>query len=83
MPVSIGGLLAWIIRLERNNREFVGGDRDAKGLGERTLNRVRNLTAKRDRVARQRRTDLEEQTAGRRKRERAPTQESSSGELIK
>jgi hypothetical protein len=70
-PVSIGGLLAWIVRIERNDLPFVDNpdtDESYRSLHEKVLVRVRTLTAKRERVGRQRKSDVTEQTGRRLKR---------------
>ena len=61
-PVSIGGILAWILRVDRNEEAF---DRD--GVPEQ-LNRVRKIAQKRDRINRQRKSDSGEQLTGKRKK---------------
>jgi hypothetical protein len=53
-PVSIGGLLAWIVQVERTATPFSTGVHNHLG-------RVRKMTAKRDRMAHQRRKAEEHQ----------------------
>lgn len=61
-PVSIGGILAWILRVDRNDETF---DRDSVPS---QLDRVRKITQKRDRINRQRKSDSGEQLTGKRKK---------------
>ncbi len=61
-PVSIGGILAWILRVDRNDETF---DRDSVSS---QLDRVRKITQKRDRINRQRKSDSGEQLTGKRKK---------------
>ena len=60
-PVSIGGLLAWIVRIDRNELAF-----DHSNTVE-NIPFVRKIAEKRDRISRQRKTASGEQT-GRRRR---------------
>ena len=60
-PVAIGGILAWILRVDRNEKAF-----DLDDVSEH-LNRVRKVTQKRDRINRQRKSNSGEQLTGKRK----------------
>ena len=62
-PVSIGGILAWIIRVDRNEEAF---DRDS---APEQLTLVRKVAQKRDRICRQRKSDSGEQQTGKRRRQ--------------
>ena len=62
-PVSIGGLLAWIVRVDRNELAF---DRDAVPTEQRTL--VRKMAKKRDLISRHRKSESGEQQTGKRRR---------------
>ncbi|KAG7347765.1 putative RNA methylase [Nitzschia inconspicua] len=64
-PVNIGGLLAWVIRLDRNNKEFSYEHYDGK---QRYLDRVRKIAEKRDQIGRQRKSETVEQKCGKRRR---------------
>jgi hypothetical protein len=54
-PVSIGGILAWIIRVDRNEEAF-----DCDSVPEQ-LTLVRKFAQKRDRISRHRKSDSGEQ----------------------
>ena len=61
-PVSIGGILAWIVRADRNLEAF---DRDDS---KKQLEMTRKLAEKRDRIGRQRKNDGGEQQTKKRRR---------------
>jgi hypothetical protein len=61
-PVSIGGILAWIIRIDRNREPF-----DCENSLEK-LSLTRKIAQKRDRISRQKKTASGEQQTGKRRR---------------
>ena len=67
LPVSVGGLLAWIIRVDRNEKVFAHESDDAK---EKYLCKCRKIANKRDEISRLRKTELIEQQTGKGKRRR-------------
>lgn len=64
-PMNIGGLLAWIVRLDRNDELFSFENYDGK---QQYLDRVRRIARKRDQVGRQRKSDTVEQKGTKRRR---------------
>ncbi len=63
-PVTIGGILAWIVRVDRNYEVF-----DCSCVSEQ-IDRVRKVTQKRDRTHRQRKSDSGQQITGAKRRTR-------------
>jgi hypothetical protein len=61
-PVSIGGILAWIFKVDRNGEVF---DRDST---REQLTLARKIAQRRDRISRQRKSDSGEQQTGKRRR---------------
>ena len=61
-PISIGGILAWIVRVDRNEVAF-----DRRNISKQ-LDLVRKIAQKRDRINRQRKSDSGEQQTGKRRR---------------
>lgn len=64
-PVNIGGLLVWIIRVDRNDQKFSHENHDGELC---YLDRVRKLTRKRDYKGRHRKNQTVEQKNGKRRR---------------
>jgi hypothetical protein len=64
-PVTIGGILAWIIRVDRNEKAFDNGSALEQS---KILNRVRKIVQKRDRISRQRKSESVEQQTGKPRR---------------
>jgi hypothetical protein len=64
-PVNVGGILAWVVRVERNNKMFGDGDEGGK---QRYQESVRKFAEKRDQIGRHRKDEAVEQKASKRRR---------------